>query len=35
MSQKMREGRVVHRDVLENVYEYINTRYGVNEKVPE
>ena len=35
MSQKMRGGRVVHRDVLENVYRYINEKFGSNEKVPQ
>ena len=35
MSMKMREGRVVHRDVLENVYKYINEKFGSNEKVPQ
>ena len=35
MSQKMRAGRVVHRDVLENVYRYINEKFGSNEKVPQ
>jgi ribonuclease Z len=34
MSQKMREGRVVHRDVLEDVYKYINEKFGSNERVP-
>ena len=35
MSQKMKEGRVVHRDVLKEVYEDINKRFGSNEKVPD
>jgi hypothetical protein len=35
MSQEMREGRVVHRDVLEEVYQDINHRFGSNEKVPQ
>lgn len=35
MSQGMREGRVVHRDVLENVYRYIDEKFGSNEKVPQ
>jgi hypothetical protein len=29
------EGRVVHRDVLQEVYDDINKRFGSNEKVPE
>jgi ribonuclease Z len=35
MSQKMRDGRVVHREVLEEVYDDINTRFGSNQKVPQ
>jgi ribonuclease Z len=35
MSTMMREGRIVHRDVLEDVYQYINEKFGSNEKVPE
>ena len=35
LSKKMREGRVVHRDVLQEVYDDINKRFGSNEKVPE
>ena len=35
MSQKMREGRVVHREVLQEVYDDINKRFGSDEKVPE
>ena len=34
MSPMMLEGRVVHRDVLEDVYRDINERFGSNEKVP-
>ena len=35
MSEMVLGGRVVHRDVLEEVYSYINEKYGSNEKVPE
>jgi ribonuclease Z len=35
MSQKMREGRVVHRELLEEIYEEINQQFGSNAKVPE
>ena len=35
LSQEMRDGRVVHRDVLETVYAYINEKFGSNESVPE
>ena len=35
LSKKMREGRVVHRDVLQEVYDDINKRFGSNENVPE
>ena len=35
MLQNMRERRVVHRDVLKEVYEDINKRFGSNEKVPD
>ncbi|MEE8148424.1 MAG: guanitoxin biosynthesis MBL fold metallo-hydrolase GntH [Longimicrobiales bacterium] len=34
LSQEMRDGRIVHRDVLEDVYAYINEKFGSNEKVP-
>jgi ribonuclease Z len=34
MSEFTRDGRVVHRDVLEDVYRYINEKFGSNEKVP-
>jgi ribonuclease Z len=34
MSKEMRDGRVVHRDILQDVYDYINKRFGSNEKVP-
>ena len=34
MSKKMLEGRVVHRDVLEDVYNYINEKFGSSERVP-
>ena len=35
MSQEMIDGRVVHKDVLESVYQYINEKFGSNEKVPD
>ncbi len=35
LSEEMRNGRVVHRDVLQRVYDDINERFGSNEKVPE
>lgn len=35
MSQEMKEGRVVHRDVLEDVYKYINEKFGSNASVPD
>jgi ribonuclease Z len=34
LSKMMLEGRVVHRDVLEDVYQYINEKFGSNEEVP-
>lgn len=34
-SKMMLEGRVVHRDVLQEVYDDINERFGSNEQVPE
>jgi ribonuclease Z len=34
MSKMMIDGRVVHRDVLEEVYKEINEKFGSNEKVP-
>ena len=35
LSEMLLEGRVVHRDVLQEVYDDINTRFGSNEKVPD
>lgn len=35
MSKEMRDGRVVHKEVLQNVYDYINKKFGSNEKVPQ
>jgi hypothetical protein len=35
LSEMMLEGRVVHREVLQEVYDDINQRFGSNEKVPE
>jgi len=34
MSEMMIDGRVVHRDVLEEVYKEVNEKFGSNEKVP-
>ena len=34
MSDFTRGGRIVHRDVLEDVYRYINEKFGSNEQVP-
>jgi ribonuclease Z len=34
LSKMMLEGRVVHRDVLEDVYQYTNEKFGSDEKVP-
>jgi ribonuclease Z len=35
MSKAMLDGRVVHREVLEEVYADINKRFGSNERVPD
>ena len=35
MSEYYKENRVVHKDILEVIYEEINQMYGTNEKVPE
>ena len=35
LSEKLLEGRVIHREVLQEVYDDINQRFGSNEKVPE
>jgi ribonuclease Z len=35
LSPAMLEGRVVHREVLQEVYDDINERFGRNEEVPE
>jgi ribonuclease Z len=35
LSKEMRDGRIVHKDVLQRVYEDINKRFGSNEKVPD
>jgi ribonuclease Z len=35
LSEKMLKGRVVHREVLQEVYDDINQRFGSNEKVPQ
>jgi ribonuclease Z len=35
LSKEMRAGRIVHKDVLQRVYEDINKRFGSNEKVPD
>jgi ribonuclease Z len=34
LSAMMLDGRIVHRDVLEEVYNYINEKFGSNETVP-
>ena len=34
LSTMMLEGRIVHRDVLEEVYKEVNEKFGSNEKVP-
>jgi len=34
LSKMMLEGRIVHRDVLEEVYKEVNEKFGSNEKVP-
>jgi ribonuclease Z len=34
LSKMMLEGRIVHRDVLEEVYKDVNEKFGSNEKVP-
>jgi ribonuclease Z len=35
LSKMMLEGRVVHREVLQEIYDEINERFGSNAKVPE
>ena len=35
LSDKMKAGRVVHREVLQDVYDDINKRFGSDEKVPD
>ncbi len=35
MSEYYKEGRVVHKDILEVIYDEINQMYGINEKVPD
>jgi len=35
LSNFMLEGRVVHRELLQEVYDDVNKRFGSNEKVPE
>ena len=34
MTEFTRSGRVVHRDVLEEIYAEINERFGSNTRVP-
>jgi hypothetical protein len=34
LSQEMRDGRVVHRDILEVIYSEINEQFGSNAQVP-
>lgn len=35
MSDWLKEGRIIHKDILEVIYSEINEKYGTNEKVPE
>jgi hypothetical protein len=35
MSELMLGGRVVHRDVLEEIYAEINEQFGSNAQLPE
>lgn len=35
MADWVKDGRVVHKDILEVIYAEINEMYGINEKVPE
>ena len=35
LSEFMLEGRVVHRDLLEEIYAEINAKFGSNARVPE
>jgi hypothetical protein len=35
MADWVKEGRVVHKDILEVIYGEINEMYGIDEKVPE
>ncbi len=35
LSKELLEGRIVHKDVLQEVYDDINKRFGSNEKVPD
>jgi len=35
LSKLLLEGRVVHKDVLQEVYDDINKRFGSNVKLPE
>ena len=35
MSDWLKDGRVVHKDILEVIYKEINEEYGINEQVPE
>jgi len=35
MSDWLKEGRVIHKDILEVIYSEINEKYGTDEKVPE
>ena len=34
MTDFLRGGRVVHKDVLQTIYDRINQLYGTDEKVP-
>ena len=35
MSDWVKDGRVVHKDILEVIYGEINEQYGINEQVPQ
>ena len=35
MTDFVREGRIVHRELLETIYKEINEQYGSNARVPD
>jgi ribonuclease Z len=35
MSDFLKEGRIIHRDILEVIYGEINEEYGIDVKVPD